>query len=70
MSEPLVVDDADVDVGLHLLAPDARVHRLAAVVVEAGGAQLLAEVIHRLLLLAELEGGRILGVGRFAAPTM
>ena len=62
VTQSLVIDHADVDIGFHLLSPDARVERFASVVVEASGLQLFAKVIHRTLLLAELEGGAVLFV--------
>ena len=55
VSETLVVHDADVDVRLQLVAPDAAVEGLAPVVVEARRLQLLAKIVHGALLLAELE---------------
>ena len=45
VSQALVVDDADVDVRRELLAGDPRVHRLVAVVVVAGGEELLAKIV-------------------------
>mmetsp|Transcript_48343 Transcript_48343/g.151932 ORF Transcript_48343/g.151932 Transcript_48343/m.151932 type:complete len:203 (+) Transcript_48343:526-1134(+) len=58
--QPLVVDDADKDLHLHLGAVEARVHRLGAVVRKAGRAQLLPKVVHRTVLVRELEGRRVL----------
>ena len=55
MSQSLVVNHADVDVRFQQVAPDARIQRLAAVIVEPRRLELLAEVVHRALLLAELE---------------
>lgn len=45
MSQTLVVDETNVDVGLELLAGDTRVHWLVAVVVVSGSLELLAEVV-------------------------
>lgn len=51
--QPLVVDEAEVDVGRKLLAGDARVHGLVAVVVVAGGNELLAKVLDRRVVVRE-----------------
>lgn len=60
MTQSLVIDHANVNIGLHLLAPNTRVERLASVVVKTGGLQLLAEVVHCALLLTELERSTVL----------
>ena len=60
VTQTLVVDDTDVNVRLELLARDARVERLVAVVVVAGLHELVAKVVAGRVLLVELEGRRVL----------
>ena len=62
MTQSLVVDDADEDVGGELFACDAAVEGLVAVVVVAGFAQLVAEEVGDGVFFRELEGGGVLGV--------
>lgn len=64
VAETLVVDDADVDVRAELLARDAGVHGLVAVVVVAGALELVPEVLDGGLafLVFEFEGRGVLGV--------
>lgn len=60
VDEALVVDDADVDLGLELAAGDARVEALGAVVAVARAEELLAKVVAGGVLLVVLEGGAVL----------
>lgn len=60
VTQSLIVHHADVDIRFQLISPDARIQRLAAIVIESRSRQLLAKVIHCTLLLAKLERRRIL----------
>ena len=60
MTQSLIVHHADVDVRLQFISPDARIQRLAAIVIESCSSQLLAKIVHCTLLLAKLERRRIL----------
>ena len=57
VTETLVVDQANINIAFELLAGDAGVHGLVAVVVVACGAELVAKVIRGCVLLREAEGG-------------
>lgn len=56
VTQTLVVDQAHVNVGGELAASDATVHRLVAVVVVTGFAELLTEVVGCGVFFGELEG--------------
>jgi len=53
--QPLIVDYADIDVGMELLARDTAVHRLVPMVVVARLPKLLAKVVDRGIVLGEVE---------------
>lgn len=62
VTETLVVDDTDEDIGGELFTGDTTVEWFVAVVVVACLAELVAEVISGGVLLGELEGCRVLGM--------
>ena len=66
VSEPLVVDNPQEDIDLHLIPVDARVHGLGPVVRIARRAQLLTEEVHSAILFRGRRGGVVMfvfGVG-------
>ena len=62
VTQTLVVDDTDEDVGGEFLAGDTAVEGLVAEVVVSGLAELVAEVVGGRVFLGELEGGAVLGM--------